>query len=225
MGASLTPIKLALTTVLVLGVSGCADQASVPVETVTVTATTSPTTDPSPLVEQEPETTVQPLVSEEQFTESLSKANLQYDEFNEETYFSSRVRPDFEDSVLVDLVVYLGDDGLLEAGISVAYLDEDWIFYDTLEARALSETFTLVSVESWDKYSDVLDGGIVYEASVSPIDKEIERALEAVLADPGAKFRLSGSDGTVERLFNQIERDSIFTMLNIYRGLREGYKP
>lgn len=227
MGTESTVSRLALVACLVLSMAGCSAEVPVPVETVTVTTTPSEKSDSSPEVEQEQkqEQKSTPLVSEEQFMDALSMTNRQYDEVNEETNFYSRVRPDFEESVRVELSVYFTDDGLLEAVLAVAYLDEDWIFFDSLEARALSETFTLISEVSGDKYFDELDGGTVYEVSVSTVNSEIERALDAVLADPSANFRLIGSDGTVERGFTQIERDSISTMLTIYKGLKEGYKP
>lgn len=163
-----------------------------------------------------------PAVSESDFEKALALVTSEYDDFDESTYWSMKVSPSFFESAIIYMVIYTYESGDPETLVVANYLDDDWIFFDTLEVRAGGETYVLMQVESYDKYTDVLDGGRVNEVGLQLVGPDEELAIQALLDDPNAKFRLSGSDGTVEREFTVRERNTFQTLFTIHKGLKQG---
>lgn len=180
---------------------------------------------PSEIEEATSQTSEPPAVSEADFRDALELVESEFDEFDESTYWQMRTRPGFWQSAIVDVVIYTYENGDQETFVVANYFDDDWIFFDTLEVRAGGETYVLMQVESYDKYTDVLDGGKVTEVGLQLVGPDEESAIQALIDDPDAKFRLSGSDGSVERPFSVGERSSFVTMFTIHRGLQQGLTP
>lgn len=107
----------------------------------------------------------------------------------------------------------------------VYYSADDWIFFDTLVVRAGGQTYELGTWESYEKGTDVGNGGVVTEYGVLSPGPLEDEAIAALLRDDSSKFRLSGSDGTVERAFTTEERQVIRNWFTAHRGLAEGLVP
>lgn len=166
-------------------------------------------------------------VSDADFDQAIqSTLSVEYDEFDEKTQY---LWGGFD---FVDSVTFSGGINVYDSGkpalstIGVAYFDEDWIFFDNLDVRAGGTTYQVDTFQNLvNKGTDVHSGGYVSEIGIVEIGAEKEAALEAILADPDAKFRLVGSSGSVERAFTDEERDLFRAVYNVYQGLKQGLDP
>ena len=187
--------------------------------------TIQPASTPSESAVEASQTSELSIVTEDDFNKALSLVTSEFDDFDESTYWEMKVSPSFFESAIVYMVIYTYETGDPETYVVANYLDDDWIFFDTLEVRAGGETYVLMQVESYDKYTDVLDGGRVAEVGLQLVGLDEELAIQALIDDPDAKFRLSGSDGTVEREFTVRERNTFETLFTIHKGLQQGLNP
>lgn len=162
-------------------------------------------------------------ISESEFRTALSQASSEYDEFEEETRYEPISSPDFEDSVMVSMSVYVPDSGETFGYLSVLYYAKDWIFFESLQARAGGETYQLMSTSSSEKFTDVDDYAFVTELGLEPITDDLLEGIQAVIDDPDAKLKLTGSGGTIERDFTSQERSALRFMVAVYLGFKQGY--
>ncbi len=161
-------------------------------------------------------------VSESDFRAALKKTVKEYDDFEEETTYRPSGSVGYEDDFFISMNVYIPDSGDVYGLLFVNYFASDWIFFDTLEARANGETYELLSTSSLDKYQEVEDGGFVQEIGAEELTTELVAAIAAVTADPEAKLRLSGSDGSIERPITSRERAALENMTVVYSGFMQG---
>lgn len=164
-------------------------------------------------------------VTQSELDSALSSAfSKDYDDFEEETTYV------WEPASLEESVTFQGQLGIEDGGsvafaaLVVAYVDYDWIFFDTLDVRAGGQTYELVSWESYEKRTDVENTVVSEIGAFNPGPSEDE-AIAALLRDNSSKFRLSGSDGKVERAFTTEERQVIRNWFTAHRGLAEGLVP
>lgn len=159
-------------------------------------------------------------ISEAEFAESLREVDSRYDEFEEVTAYSlvTMIRGDVQFVPTVEE----SKAGSLSPRLAVVYRSSDWIFFDSMDVRVNDETISLFSnVPTYDKYTDV-EGPGVTEVYSDPLTDEEVGLLNGLTPEDGAKFRLSGTQGSVEREFTLEELDAFKTVLNVYIGLKQG---
>lgn len=161
-------------------------------------------------------------VNQSDFQAALRAAETEYDEFDEDTVYWWD--PGVFEGVSIGGQLNYADSGEVGAGLGVWYSGDDWIFFDTLDVRADGSSFELGTFESWEKGTDVESGYVAEYATIVP-NPRLDDAFAAIIQDRGSKFRLSGSDGSVEREFTSEERDAIRNWYTVYRGLEEGLIP
>ena len=162
-------------------------------------------------------------VNQSDFQEALRAAEARYDDFDEETVYLWGAG-EIVEGVLFGGQLDYADSGDVEAGLGVFYSDDDWIFFDTLDVRADGSSYELGTFESWDKLEDVGSGYVTEYGVIAP-SPMLDDAFAAIVQDRGSKFRLSGSDGSVEREFTSEERDSIRNWYTVYKGIEQGLIP
>lgn len=160
-------------------------------------------------------------VSEDTFKASLSKVDSAYDEFDERTTY--RLYTEERDDVFFSPIVYVeGESGSVSPQLGVFFRAADWIFFDSMDIRVNDETIPLFSaVASYEKYTDV-DSPSVLEVYLDDLTDEEVGLLHGLTAADGAKFRLSGSKGSVEREFTLEELQAFKDVFNVYIGLKQG---
>lgn len=167
-------------------------------------------------------------VSASDFDQSIRAAfSAEYVEFDEVTRYAWG-QLDFVESVSFAASMSIDDNQqLLNVVLAPAYFDEEWLFFRTMEVRAGDTTYEFGTFRKGvNKIESVESGGWVSEVGGVEIGKDQELILEALLGDPNAKFRLTGSSGgTKERAFTAEERDLIRYFYNAYQGVKQGMSP
>lgn len=165
-----------------------------------------------------------PQVTLIDFEAAIDAADVEYDEFDEKTSFT--VTPEIE---VVDggftyfsMTLYLSSDGSMKTNFNTAYYNEDWLFFEFLDIRFQDETHEIYQAQSYNKYTEVVNGGYVMETFIhEPSTKQID-LFEELANEGSAKFRLLGDGGSVEREFTPSELRGFRTIITIYRGLEQG---
>ena len=168
------------------------------------------------------ETDQSPRVSIGDFEAAIANADVDYDEFDEETSFAVVPESGFADRAIFYMTVYLQSDGRFETFLNTGYFAEDWLFFEFLDVRFQDETHQIYQAQSFDKYTDVLSGGYVQEFLIHELTREQIDLMEDIVAEGGAKLRLLGDGDSVQRDFTASEIDAFKTILTIHRGLEQG---
>lgn len=110
--------------------------------------------------------------------------------------------------------------GSPQYGWGIYYRSGDWIFFDEMQVIASGETFSMPVEASYNKQTDVSDGKVI-ELSVSELYGYQLESVKKIADDNSAKFRLRGSDGSVEREFLPAERRALQQSLQLYMGFSQ----
>lgn len=162
------------------------------------------------------------LVSKRDFEAAIAKADVDYDEFDEQTSFRIYPESGLDTRAVFYITVYLQSDGRFEAALNTGYQDEDWIFFEFLDIRFQDETYQIYQAQSFDKFTDVLSGGYVQEFYLYKLTKDQIDLMDEIAAEGAAKLRLVGDGDSIQRDFTASEIDAFKTILTIYRGLEQG---
>lgn len=165
-----------------------------------------------------------PQVTESDFEAAIAEADAVYDEFDEETSFT--VTPEIEvvdgGFTFFSMTLYLFSDGSMKTNFNTAYYNEDWLFFEFLDIRLQDETHDIYQAQSYNKSTEVVNGGYVMETFIhEPSTKQID-LFEELANEGSAKFRLLGDGGSVEREFTPSELEGFKTIITIHRGLEQG---
>lgn len=165
-----------------------------------------------------------PQVTESDFEAAIAEADAVYDEFDEKTSFT--VTPEIEvvdgGFTVFSMTLYLFSDGSMKTNFNTAYYNEDWLFFEFLDIRFQDETHDIYQAQSYNKSTEVVNGGYVMETFIhEPSTKQID-LFEELANEGSAKFRLLGDGGSVEREFTPSELEGFKTIITIHRGLEQG---
>lgn len=160
-------------------------------------------------------------VAEDSFRESLREVDSEFDEFDEVTRYSLVTMP--RDDVQFIPTIEESNTGSTSPWLAVVYKGPDWIFFDSMDIRVNGETISLFSsVPTYDKYQDV-EGPGVTEVYSDPLTDEEVGLLQTLTAADGAKFRLSGTKGSIEREFTLEDIQAFRDVFTVYIGLKQGF--
>lgn len=95
----------------------------------------------------------------------------------------------------------------------VTYSGEDWIFLDGIIVLYDGERYTVKINRLLDRYSEVIDGGVIEAFSV-PVES-MEAVVDMLVAED-VQVRLTGEQNSVEKQLSSVEREIMFRALAAY---------
>lgn len=163
-------------------------------------------------------------VTQSDFEAAIDAADIEYDKFDERTSFA--FTPEVATSeggfTFFSMTLYLDSDGSTKTNFNTAYYDDDWLFFEFLAIRFQEETHEIYQADSYNKSTEVVNGGYVMETFIhEPSSGQVD-LFEEVASEGGAKIRLLGDGGSVERDFTLSELEGFKTIITIHRGLEQG---